>query len=742
MNIDVEKENKTLLKMYRNLLQKASPYLQGDDQKTIRKAFVFATEAHKDMRRKSGEPFIYHPVAVATIVTEEIGLGTTSIVSALLHDVVEDTEYTFNDIETHFGSKVAKIVEGLTKISETSAKGDSLQAENFRKMLLTISEDIRVVLVKIADRLHNMRTLESMPKDKRLKIKSETEYIYAPLAHRLGLYNIKSELEDLSLKYSDRRTYDEISEKLRKSEPARVKFTNTFTEPIKRDLDRMGIKYRIKSRTKSIRSIFNKMRKQNIPFEEVFDLFAIRIIFGSTMEMEKAKCWQIYSVVTDHYRPNVSRLRDWVSMPKANGYESLHTTVMGPEGHWVEVQVRSERMDEIAEKGYAAHWKYKEKGKGGAQNGKPREQGIESWLNAVREMMENDKMSAIEFLDDFRSNLFNKEVFAFTPKGDLKVFPKGSTVLDFAFDIHTEVGAKCLGAKINGRLVPLNHELKNGDQIEILTANKPKATEGWLQFVKTSRARAKIKSYLKEDKRKMSELGREIVERKLKQMHLPFNDRTLKQLKDYFGLQTELDLYSQVGEGIIDHTEIKKFNEQHKQNEKLRSEKIVPETAKEFKKRIRRIRQDGDELVIGEDMESVHYSLAKCCNPIFGDDIFGFITINNGIKIHRTNCPNAVSMMANYGYRIIKARWANSQDSEYEIKLKVEGTDRVGLVNDVTKIISTQMCVNIKSISIDTESSIFKGTIGLSVHDTDEADNLINNLKDIDGIVKVIRLEE
>ncbi|GAA4827385.1 RelA/SpoT family protein [Algivirga pacifica] len=739
MKIDEAKEKRELIRRYRNLLQKAAPLLKEGDVKIIKKAFLFAVDAHKDMRRKSGEPFVYHPVAVATIATEEIGLGTTSIVAALLHDVVEDTDYTIEDISERFGEKVAQIVEGLTKISENSARGESIQAENFRKMLLTISEDIRVVLIKISDRLHNMRTLESMPKDKRLKIKSETEYIYAPLAHRLGLYNIKSELEDLSLKYSDRKTYDEIVHKLIESEPARVKFTQTFTEPIIRELNGLGVPYRIKSRTKSIRSIYNKMRKQDVPFEEVFDLFAIRIIFDSPMTEEKAMCWQVYSVVTDYYRPNVSRLRDWVSMPKANGYESLHTTVMGPEGHWVEVQIRSERMDDVAEKGYAAHWKYKEQGK--VHQRKAHEQGIEGWISAVREMLENDKESAIEFMDDFRSNLFSKEVFVFTPKGDLKVFPKGVTVLDFAFDIHTEVGAKCLGAKINGKLVPLNHELKNGNQVEILTSNKSKINEGWLQYVKTSKARSKIKSYLKEDKKRTAALGREIVQRKLKQLHLPMNDTTLKQLREFFDIRTDLDLFFKIGEGKIDHTEIKKFNEQHNENEKIRSEKLVPEDAKEFKKRIRKIRQDGDELVIGEDMDNVHYSLAQCCNPIYGDDIFGFITINSGIKIHRTNCPNAVSMMANYGYRIIKARWANQQDEEFEIKLKLEGTDRVGLVNDVTRVISMQMKVNIRSISIDTESSIFKGVIGVSVMTTEVVDELIQNLMNIEGMVRVTRID-
>lgn len=734
MEINIEKENQTLVRMYRALIQKAEPYIKEGDETIIRKAFKFAVNAHKDVRRRSGEPYIYHPVAVATIVVEEIGLGTTSIVAALLHDVVEDTDYTLQDIEERFGPKVARIIDGLTKITETTSKSESIQAENFRKMLLTISEDIRVVLVKLADRLHNMRTLSSMSLDKQLKIKSETEYIYAPLAHRLGLYNIKSELEDLSLRYSNRKVYNEISEKLEETEEQRKRFTKSFVKPLEKDLKKHNFEFRIKARTKSVTSIYKKMRKQGIPFEEVFDLFAIRIIFDSPLPEEKSVCWRIYSIVTDHYTPNVKRLRDWISVPKANGYESLHTTVMGPDGHWVEVQIRSSRMDEIAEKGYAAHWKYKEgSGKGGIN----KERGIEQWLNEVRDILEDDKSNAIEFLDDFRSNLFNKEVFVFTPNGDLRVFPHSATVLDFAFEIHTEVGAKCLGAKINGKLVPLNHELKNGDQVEILTANKSKANEDWLKFVKTSKARKKIKDYLREDKKQVASLGREVVERKFKQMKEPFNDKTVSQLREYFGLRTELDLYFKIGNGDIDHTEIKKFREMKEENQK--SPKYVPEDAKEFKQKIRQIRKEGDELVIGEDMDSVHYSIAPCCNPIAGDDIFGFITINSGIKIHRTDCPNAVSLMANYGYRIIKARWASQKDEEYDVLLYIEGTDRIGLVNDVTKMISTQLRVNIKAISIDTHSSIFKGHITLSVRDSREAEKMIAKLKEIDGIIRINR---
>ncbi|OHX68225.1 RelA/SpoT family protein [Flammeovirga pacifica] len=735
MKIDLEKERFELLKMYGRLLRKARPFLNDpDDIKQIKAAFLFASDAHQDMRRKSGEPFIYHPVAVATIATEEIGLGTTSIIAALLHDVVEDTDYTLEDIEERFGPKVALIVNGLTKISGAAQKGGSLQAENFRKMLLTIAEDVRVVLIKIADRLHNMRTLKSMPKDKQLKVKAETEYIYAPLAHRLGLYNIKSELEDLSLKYSDHVLYDEISKKLKDSEEAREHFTNEFKTPLIETLDKQGYKYTIKSRTKSITSIANKMKKQQVPFEEVFDLFAVRIIFDCPREVEKSTCWHVYSIVTDFYTPNVSRLRDWISMPKANGYESLHTTVMGHNGHWVEVQVRSLRMDEIAEKGYAAHWKYKEQG--GDVN---KEKGIEHWLNEVRSLMENDKVNAVEFLDDFRTSLFNKEVFVFTPNGDLKVFPQGSTVLDFAFDIHTEVGAKCLGAKINGKLVPLSYQLNNGDQIEILTANQSKANEGWLKIVRTSRARAKIKSHLKEDRKRVASIGREIIDRKFKQLKIKYDDRIAQQLRDFFNLSSETDLYYQVGEGIIEHKEIKKFRDHLDHNNQVKKKKIVPDSAKEFKNKIKNIRQDDDELVIGEDMDNVHYSIANCCNPIQGDDIFGFITINNGIKIHRTNCPNSIAMMANYGYRIIKARWASEKEAQYISKISIEGTDRIGLVNDVTRIITSRLKVNIRSISIDTQDGIFRGTIEIAVKHLNEFEKVITEIGNIEGIIRVKR---
>jgi GTP pyrophosphokinase len=745
MEIDEVKEKTILLNMYRSLLRKAKPVIKDEEEaKLIRKAFKFAVYAHRDQRRKSGEPYIYHPIAVAMICVDEIGLGVTSIISALLHDVVEDTEFKLEDIEREFGKKVAKIIDGLTKISSTSTKTFSAQAENFRRMLLTIAEDTRVVLIKIADRLHNMRTLDSMSRDKQLKIMAETEYIYAPLAHRLGLYNIKSELEDLALRYSDREAYDDISRKLEETQASRTRFIRSFVRPIERELKKQNFDFTIKARTKSIRSIYNKMKNQKIPFEEIYDIFAIRIIFDSHREEEKSNCWKIYSIVTDFYTPSVKRLRDWISVPKANGYESLHTTVMSPNGKWVEVQIRSQRMDDIAEKGYAAHWKYKE----GANNKQNIEIGIENWLNKVREILEANDLDAIEFMNDFRSNLFDHEVYVFTPKGELRVLPSKATVLDFAFEIHSEVGARCIGAKINGRLVPLNHELQNGDQIEILTSNKPKVNEGWLKFATTSKAKSKIKEELKEEKKKVGALGKETITRKLKQLKLDFNEVVIREMMEFFKAPSELELYYRVGAGLIDHTEIKKFKDSE-QEHKNQPKVINQEDASALKKEIKKKGNSGqDELVIGEDTKSTNgivFHLASCCNPIPGDDVFGFITINNGIKVHRTNCTNAVALMANYGYRIIKARWSNvngtqNQESKaFGVSLQLEGADRIGLINDVTKVISEQMKVNMKSISFDTQNSIFRGNIDLEVKDKEEVLRLINKLKQIDGLINVTR---
>lgn len=736
IEVDLEEERKEILKRYRRLLKQAKPVLKPGDAKLIKKAFNVSMEAHRDMRRKSGEPYIYHPLEVALICVEEIGLGTTSIISALLHDVVEDTDWELEDIEREFGSKVMTIIDGLTKISGVFEYGSSQQAENFRKMLLTLSDDVRVILIKLADRLNNMRTLASMPRHKQLKIASETMYLYAPLAHRLGLYSIKSELEDLYLKYTDTETYKDIVYKINESKSYRNKFIKNFIQPIEDELNKLGFKFTIKGRPKSVYSIYSKMKKQGIPFEEVYDLFAVRIILESELENEKADCWQVYSIVTDFYRPNPDRLRDWISTPRSNGYESLHTTVMSNTGQWVEVQIRTARMDEIAERGYAAHWKYKEKESS-------RGSGLDDWITQVRGLLESNDGSAIEFMDDFRGNLFHDEVFVFTPKGDLKVLPFGSTALDFAFEIHTEIGAKCIGAKVNQRLVPISHKLKNGDQVEILTSNKQKPTEDWLNNVMTSRAKAKIKDALREEKKSAIVDGREIVQRKLKQMKMEFNSENVEKLRAFFELKTANEFYYRIGKGIIDATLIKSFKE-FKENLKLTNRGIQDKVKDEssFIKEIKSLKgPDHDQLLIGEDMDVVDYILAKCCNPIPGDDVFGFVTINEGIKIHRTSCPNALELLSNHGNRVIKARWTSQKEIAFLAGLRIVGTDRVGLINDVTKVISNELKVNMRSITVDSDAGIFEGTIKLFVNSTQHLDHLMKNLSKVEGIIKVSRFD-
>ena len=733
VTIDVEEEKKEILRRYRTLLRHAKPFLKDGDAKKIKLAFNTSMEAHKGMRRRSGEPYIYHPLAVAQIAIDEIGLGTTSIIAALLHDVVEDTELELEDVERDFGTKIAKIIDGLTKISGVFEYGSSEQAENFRKMLLTLSEDVRVILIKLADRLHNMRTLDSMPRNKQLRTASETMYLYAPLAHRLGLYAIKSELEDLFLKFSDGDSYRKIVENINATKAARDKFIRSFISPIQRELNNHGFDFVIKGRPKSVYSIWDKMKKQNIPFEEVYDLFAIRIIIDTSPENEKAACWQVYSIVTDFYRPNPDRLRDWISTPKANGYESLHTTVMSKTGMWVEVQIRTKRMDEIAEKGYAAHWKYKD-------TTNAQQSQLELWIRKVRDMLEQTTTSAIEFVHDFRSNLFNEEVFVFTPKGELKILPNGSTALDFAFDIHTEVGAKCIGAKVNQKLVPLNYALKNGDQVEILTSNKQKPKEDWLRIVVSTKARSKIKDALKEEKKLAAQEGKEIVARKLKQIKLENSPENINQLCAYFNTKSHLDFFYNVGKGYIDAKEIKKVRELNKNNHKTRLNSISD--AKTFEREISKATGNiRDSLLIGEDMNVVDYTLAKCCNPIPGDDVFGFVTVNEGIKIHRTNCPNAVELLSNHGHRVIKAKWTSQQKIAFLAGIKIIGTDRVGLINDITRIISTDLKVNIRSVSFDTDNGIFDGNIMLFVNDTHQLDTLIEKLEQVSGVVNISRYE-
>ncbi len=732
--LELELEKKEIIRTYRKLLRHAKPFLKDDDAKIIKRAFNMSQEAHKNMRRRSGEPYIFHPLAVAQICVEEIGLGTTSIISALLHDVVEDTEMEIEDIERHFGKKVAKIIDGLTKISDVFEYGSSQQAENFRKMLLTLSDDVRVILVKLADRLHNMRTLGSMPRHKQIRVSSETIYLYAPLAHRLGLYAIKSELEDLYLKYTQSAQYAEIVNKINASKAPRSRFVRNFISPIQKELNKRRFKFTIKGRPKSIYSIWNKMNTQAIPFEKVYDLFAIRIILDLDQEMEKAACWQVYSIVTDYYQPNPDRLRDWISTPKSNGYESLHTTVMSKTGTWVEVQIRTKRMDEIAEKGYAAHWKYK------GLDSSSSESGLEAWIGKVREILDHENSSAIEFVNDFKHSLFNKEIFVFTPKGELKKLPGGGTALDFAFEIHSEIGARCIGAKVNQKLVPINYKLKTGDQVEILTSNKQRPNEGWLSFVITSKGRTRIKDELKEQKKSAASEGKEIVQRKLKQIKLTLNSENLDKLLDKFNLNSALDFYYLVGKGKIDPKEIKKIKALSDKPKKS-ALKTVSDSESLQRKIKEATGEKRDQLLIGEDMDIVQYSLAPCCNPISGDDVFGFVSTHEGIKIHRVNCPNASELLSKHGHRVIKAKWTSQSEVSFLAGLKIKGTDRVGMMNDVTRIISSELRVNMRSVSIESDNGIFEGSIQLYVQDTKHLLKLTKRLENIEGVEEVVRFD-
>ena len=730
-SINVDKERKEILNRYRGLLRDCRDKTTKEDKKQIRKAFNIAVEAHKDMRRKSGEPYIYHPIDVARIAAKEIGLSTTSIICSLLHDVVEDTDYTLEDIERLFDSKVARIIDGLTKISEVYDQNVSMQAENFRKMLLTLSDDIRVILIKLADRLHNMRTLASMPKHKQLKIASETLYLYAPLAHRLGLYAIKTELEDLGLKYTKSEIYKAISEKLAQSKAARVRYINKFVQPIKEELNNQSFNYSIKGRPKSIFSIRSKMIKQGVEFEEVFDKFAIRIIVKSTKENEKADCWRIYSIVTDFYKPNPDRLRDWISTPKANGYESLHTTVMGLNGKWVEVQIRTERMDDIAEKGFAAHWKYKNSSK---------ESNLDNWINRIRELLESPNANAIDFVDDFKMNLFSEEIFIFTPNGDLKTLPKDATPIDFAYEIHTEVGSRCLGAKVNGKLVPFSHSLKSGDQVEIITSNKQSPKEDWLSFVKTSRAKSKIKNALKEEKKIIASEGKEILKRKLRHIKVTLDHNTENEMLKYFNLKNSLDMYYMFGVGALNNKHIRSYvNTKNQGWYGLLKRKIYNKESSTTTEKVK-APTNKPTVIFGDDQQVLDYKLAKCCSSIQGDEIFGFTTINDGIKVHNVNCPNAIQLQSRYAYRIIPAKWATVENLEYSSVLRISGYDQIGLVSKITKLISNEMNVNISSINIVSNDGVFDGRISVLVINKVHLENLINKLENVEGVESVVRL--
>jgi guanosine-3',5'-bis(diphosphate) 3'-pyrophosphohydrolase len=586
-----------------------------------------------------------------------------------------------------------------------------------------------VILIKLADRLHNMRTLDSMPREKQLKIASETAYLYAPLAHRLGLYSIKIELEDLAMKYTEPEIYTEISEKLQQTKRERTKFINEFVEPIKEELDKQEFKYEIKGRSKSVHSIWTKMKKQGVSFEEIYDLFAIRVIIDTDLEDEKAMCWKAYSVITDFYHPNPDRLRDWISTPKANGYESLHTTVMGPGGRWVEVQIRSKRMDEIAEKGYAAHWKYKESAA---------ETALDEWIQRIRELLENPESNALDFVDEFKLNLFSDEIFVFTPTGELITLPSSATTLDFAFEIHTDIGSKCIGAKVNHRLVPLSHVLRSGDQVEILTSSKQTPKEDWLNYVVTAKAKSKIKTALKEEKKKVGEDGKEMLQRKFRHLKLAFNNENINELLAYYKIPTSLELYYRIAKGVLDIQDLKDFI-QDKGNIKAKTpQRIEPQSLESI---VKNIRGSSDMLVIGENLEKIDYKLSSCCSPIPGDDVFGFITVNEGIKIHRVNCPNAIQLMSNYAYRIVKAKWTNQQQIAFLAGIKITGIDQVGVVSKISKVISSELKVNMRSISIDSNDGIFEGTIMLFVHDTHHLDKLTQKLKAVQGILTVSRID-
>ena len=728
--MDIELENKMILNAYRGVLRSIKSNRSKEETKFIRKAFNVASKAHQSMRRKSGEPYIFHPLAVARICADEIGLGPTSIVCALLHDTVEDTNITLNDIERNFGNKVRNIIDGLTKISGEFDFTSSTQAENFKKMFLTIPDDVRVILIKLADRLHNMRTLDSMKEIKKLKIASETAYLYAPLAHRLGLYSIKTEMEDLSFKFTYPKEYNLIKNKLEKTKAVRDRYIQKFSHPIKKELDKQGFRYKLKARTKSIPSIHRKMKDKGVDFEEVFDVFAIRIILDSLEE--KADCWKVYSVVTDFYIPNPERLRDWISYPKQNGYESLHTTVMSPTGKWVEVQIRSRRMDDIAEKGLAAHWRYKE--------GTDKNTGFDKWISEIREIMENKDSNTSDFLDDFKTNLYSDEIYVFTPKGDLFTLPKNATALDFAFSVHTDVGVSCIGAKVNSKLVPLSYVLKSGDQIEILTSKKQIPKEAWLDFVITSKAKSKIKQTLKEEKKKLAINGKEILERKLNALKLNFSENNLKIILKHYHFKEHTEFFFQIAQGTVDLSKIKEIN--HKSGQLYISSSITKSIKNTFESLVQRVRGNENEIIIGEGADpNLDYKLAPCCNPLPGDQVFGFITINDGIKIHRNNCPNARQLRANYAYRILAANWKDYKRDAFITGLKFIGIDNVGLVKELTTIISDLEKVNMKSLNFDSKDGVFEGNIMLYVYDKNHLENLIRKLRNIEGIEKVVRME-
>lgn len=714
---------------YRGLLRAARNSLGSTGTSEIRKAFHLAYGVLKAKPDLNNEPYINRCIAVARIAVEEIGLGRTSIICSLLYDAVHEGKITIEKVKEQFGNEVAQLVGDLTKISSIDTTNTTEQAENFRKLLLSLVTDVRVILIKLSERLQVMRNLESYPETMHIPVANETFYLYAPLAHRLGLYNIKTEMEDISLYFRDKESYSLIARKLEETTSARNRFIKEFIQPIKEELEKQGFKFEIKGRLKSVHSIYNKMRKQGVAFEEVYDIFAIRIIVNSELKNEKADCWRVYSIVSDFYQPNPLRMRDWISIPKTNGYESLHTTVIGPGGKWVEVQIRTVRMNEIAEKGLAAHWKYK---------GGEADKGLDTWLAKVREILEAPESEAMDFLDTLKPSLYAEEIFVFTPTGDLKKLPLNATVLDFAFDIHSNIGCMCVGAKVNGKSVPIRYVLHNGDRVEILTSKTQKPKSDWLSFVVTSKARNKIKAIIKEETAKSAEAGKEILQRRLKNWKFLFNDTNLKKLQKHYKVKNVTDLYALIAEDKVDFTIIKELLQEKPETQK--SPDKIEETFVEKIVKSHTSKND-DYLIIDNKIDSLDYKLAKCCNPIFGDPIFGFVTINEGVKIHRTNCPNAEQMISKYGYRVVNARWtSNDGSAQYQADIRIVGIDEMGLVSRISDLLSRDLKVNMRSISFDTNDGMFEGRISLFVKDNAHLDNLLNRLRKVKGVLSASRL--
>ena len=733
-NLNEEQEKRLILREYRSLLRSLKAKLKPGDKNLLRTAFEMAAEAHKTMRRKSGEPYILHPLAVAKICVEEIGLGVRSSICSLLHDTVEDTDISLEDVEREFGQEIARIVDGLTKISNVIDINASQQAENFKKILLTLTDDPRVILIKLADRLHNMRTLESMKREKQLKIASETVYVYAPLAHRMGLYSVKTEMEDLAMKYMEPDVYRDIAKKLAETKRERTKYINEFIRPIREKLEKGNFQFEIYGRPKSIHSISNKMKKKGVDFEEVYDLFAIRVLLDSPADREKEDCWKVYSMITDEYTPSPERLRDWLSNPKSNGYEALHTTVMGPQGKWVEVQIRTKRMNEIAEKGLAAHWKYKE--------GTADESRFDKWFQQIREVISNQEADSIDFLQDFKTSFLAEEIYVYTPKGDVKMLPVGSTALDFAFAIHSAVGSKTIGAKVNHKLVPISHKLRSGDQVEIITSNKQKPNEDWLGFVVTAKARGRIKDALKEEKRQIADEGKYAVQRKLEGMGATLNTHNIEELVHWYKLPSQLDLFYQVAIKNIDLKDIKEFKTVGENIEPPRPVKTLQEFKQEFTPHNNQGGKKEAELIIfGESSDKIVYNLANCCKPIPGDDVFGFVTTGKGLTIHRTNCPNAAKLLANYGHRVVKTKWAKNKEISFLTGVRLIGMDDVGVIHKITNLISGELRINISALSVEAKEGLFEGNIKVFVHDKEELDELVIRLKQLPGIESVERFD-